>query len=84
MEKKLTRKSEKETLVPTIIADEFALYQQTQSLCNAVFNQQVDNILTELNQLDSSFVIEATQLIKQINLFLQLNKLYLFNAGALV
>ena len=54
----------KETLVPTIIADEFALYQQTQSLCNAVFNQQVDNILTELNQLDSSFVIEATQLIK--------------------
>ncbi|HEK4022224.1 TPA: ATPase RavA stimulator ViaA [Proteus mirabilis] len=62
--KKSLQEKVKETLVPTIIADEFALYQQTQSLCNAVFNQQVDNILTELNQLDSSFVIEATQLIK--------------------
>lgn len=62
--KKSLQQRVKETLVPTMIADEFALYQQTQSLGNAIFNQQVEQILAELNKLDSSFIEEASQLIK--------------------
>lgn len=62
--KKSLQQRVKETLVPTMIADEFALYQQTQSLGNAIFNQQVEQILAELNKLDSSFTEEASQLIK--------------------
>ena len=54
----------KETLVPTMIADEFALYQQTQSLSQALFNQQVENIITKLNTLDSAFMEEATDMVK--------------------
>lgn len=54
--KKSLQQRVKETLVPTMVADEFALYQQTQSLGNAIFNQQVEHILAELNKLDSSLL----------------------------
>lgn len=54
----------KETIVPTIIADEFALYQQTQILSNSLFNQEIEKIITELHKLDSAFTNEATKITK--------------------
>ncbi|MEQ4924676.1 ATPase RavA stimulator ViaA [Proteus hauseri] len=62
--KKSLQQRVKETVVPTMIADEFALYQQTQSLGNALFNQKTAQILIELNKLESSFTEEASQLCK--------------------
>ncbi|MDX7999781.1 ATPase RavA stimulator ViaA [Xenorhabdus sp. Reich] len=57
----------KETLIPSLLAEEFQLYQQIQTINTADFYQKLPIIVEKLQQLESPFANEASTLLKIVS-----------------